>query len=92
MNRRYLKALAAIIVLFAVFLPLYYTFSYGRDDALGRTIQEGNASGGSTHNAPFSYGGSFLESLAFGMIGMVVVFLVFYGVFLAVRRRSKRDE
>jgi ABC-type Fe3+ transport system permease subunit len=85
--------LAAIAVVFAILLPLYYVFSYGKNDSLERTIEGGkNNQGGSTYNAPFSYGGSYLESLVFGILGMVLVFAVFYTVFLVMRKRRMRGE
>jgi len=83
--------LAAIAVVFAILLPLYYVFSYGENDSLERTIEQGNnAQGGSTYNAPFSYGGSYLESLVFGILGMVLVFVVFYALLLVMRKRRRR--
>jgi ABC-type Fe3+ transport system permease subunit len=85
--------LAAIAVVFAILLPLYYVFSYGRNDSLERTIEQGNgAHGNSTYNAPFSYGGSYLGSLAFGILGMVLVFVVFYALLLVMRKRRMRGE
>jgi len=85
--------LATIAVVFAVLLPLYYMFSYGRNDSLARTIEQGNGNqGGSTYNAPFSYGGSYLESLVFGILGMVLVFAVFYALFLVMKKRRMRRE
>ncbi len=93
MNRQHLIALVVIVVAFAAFLPLYYLFSYGKNDALQQTINEGNATNdGSTYNAPFGYGGSFLESLIFGIVGMLLVLAVFYGFTLIARRRRRGDE
>ena len=92
MNKKHLTALAAIIIAFAAFLPLYYLFSYGKNDALEQTIDEGNATDdGSTYNAPFGYGGSYLESLLFGVVGMLLVFAVFYGLLLVIRWRRRGD-
>jgi ABC-type Fe3+ transport system permease subunit len=85
--------LAAIAVVFAILLPLYYVFSYGKNDSLERTIEQANGNqGGSTYTAPFSYGGNFLESLIFGILGMILVFAVFYALFLVMRKRRMRDE
>jgi ABC-type Fe3+ transport system permease subunit len=85
--------LAAIAIVFAILLPLLYVFSYGMKDSLGRTIEQGNGTqGGSTYNAPFSYGGNYLESLTFGILGMVLVFAVFYALFLVMRKRRARRE
>ena len=85
--------LAAIAVVFAILLPLYYVFGYGKNDSLERTIEQANGNqGGPTYNAPFSYGGSYLESLVFGILGMVLVFAVFYALFLVMRKRRMRRE
>ncbi len=92
MKRNHVIALLAVIVVFAVFLPLYYLFSYGKNDALEQTIDEGNGTTGGTYNAPLSYGGNYLESLAFGVIGIIAVFGVTYLLLLAVRRRKRRGD
>ena len=90
MKRKPWVYLAAIAVAFAVFLPLYYVFSYGMGDSLEKTIEQGNGTqGGSTYDAPFSYGGSYLESLALGVLGMILVFAVFYALLLVIRKRRR---
>ncbi len=92
MKRKQFIALLAVIIAFAVFLPLYYLFSYGKNDALQQTVNQGNGTTGGTYNAPLSYGGNYLESLAFGVIGIIVVFGVTYLLLLTVRRRKRRGD
>ena len=90
MKRGPLVYLAAIAAVFAILLSLYYVFSHGMGDSLDKTIEQGNGTqGGSTYNPPFSYGGSYLESLALGTLGMVLVFAVFYSLLLVMRRRRR---
>ncbi len=92
MRRETLKQLLVVIVIFAIFLPLYYLFSYGSGDGLESTLEHGNATGtDDSYNAPLSYGENFLESLVLGIIGIIIVFVVFYALFLVVRRK-KGDE
>jgi len=94
MKRRVAVSLAAIIILFAALLPLYYVFSYGKNDALQQAIQGGNRTeGGGGYNAPLSYGNNYLESLVFGVVGILVVFAAFYIILLLIKRRKwKSDE
>ena len=91
MNRRYVKAVIVLIVAFAIFLPLYYVFSYGKNDGLQETIQQGGSSeGGSWWTAPFSYGANPLETFAVGVLGLAAVFLAMYGTLRLVRRSRER--
>ncbi len=92
MKRKQFIALLAVIIAFAVFLPLYYLFSYGKNDALQQTVNQGNGTTGGTYNAPLSYGGNYLESLAFGVLGIIVVFGVTYLLLLTVRRRKRSGD
>ena len=89
MKRDLLVGLSAVILAFAVFLPMYYVLSYGKSDGLESTLQQGSNSGtDGTYNAPLSYGENLVESLVYGIIGIVVVFAVFYALLLAVRRKK----
>jgi len=94
MRRDVLLAMIVIVVAFALLLPLYYVFSYGKNDALEHTVQQGNQTAGNGgYNAPFSYGGNYLESLVLGILGMVIVFALAYLIMVAMKRRRKgRNE
>jgi len=91
MRRTHITALVVVVIVFAVLLPLYYLFSYGKNDALEQTIEQGNATTDEGYNAPLSYGENYWESLAFGVIGIVVVFAASYLMLLVVRRALSRS-
>ena len=92
MNRRYLKAALILVLLFAALLPLYYVFSYGKNDGLQQTLHDaGQGTGGSWWTAPFSYGANPVETFLVGLLGFVVVAAVIYGVFRVVKRKGGRN-
>ena len=92
MTRRYLKALAVLIVLFAIFLPLYYVFSYGKGDGLEQTVSEG---GGSPGAAPWDgllgYGENPLATFLAGILGLGLAFAGAYGLLRATRAWRSGD-
>jgi ABC-type Fe3+ transport system permease subunit len=92
MKRKHLISLLAIVVAFAVLLPLYYLFSSGKNDALEQTIEEGNGTTSETYTAPLSYGETYPESLLFGVLGIIVVFAVSYLLLFVVRRMRRRID
>lgn len=91
MNRRYLKAVLILVVLFAALLPLYYAFSYGKNDGLQQTLQDAGREEGSWWTAPFSYGANPVETFVVGLLGFVVVAALIYGVFRVVKRMGGRN-
>lgn len=80
--------LAMVIIAFAVLLPLYYVFSSDKSDGLETTIEQGNATTGEGHTAPLSYGENYVESLAYGVTGIIITFAVFYVLLLVIRRKK----
>jgi len=91
-NRRYLKAALILVLLFAALLPLYYVFSYGKNDGLQQTLQDaGHGAGGSWWTAPFSYGANPAETFVVGLLGFVVVAALIYGSFRVVKRMGGRN-
>jgi cobalt/nickel transport protein len=90
MERKYLKAIAALFVVFAIGLVGFYTFSAMYGDGLEKVMQDGGASEGDpAWTAPLDYGDGYGGSLMMGIIGFFVVMVVFVGLYLLVRSRKK---
>ena len=92
MKRRYVKAAALLVVLFAVFLPLYYAFSYGKGDGLEQTVSEGGgASGEPGWPGLLGYGDDPAATFAAGVLGLGLAFAAAYGLLRATRAWRSRD-
>ncbi len=90
MEKRYLKAIAILFVIFAIGLVGFYAFSAMYGDGLEKVMEENGVSEGEpVWTAPLDYGDGYGGSLLMGIIGFFVVMLVFVGLYLLVRSRKR---
>ncbi|HEY7589062.1 MAG TPA: hypothetical protein VIB49_10020 [Thermoplasmata archaeon] len=94
MNGRYVKAVVGLVVVFAVFIPVFYFLSYGKNDGLQQAVSEGggNPEPDPVWTSPFSYGSSPLETFLFGLLGFALIFLLVYGLVRLARVRRVKHE
>lgn len=93
MNQRYVKAVLVLLILFLVFLPLYYLFSYGNPDGLQKAVSQGD--GGTDQpiwQGLFGYGTNPVETFLVGVLGLVIVFLLAYGLLRVTRAWRFKDD
>jgi hypothetical protein len=77
MEKRYLKATAAILMVFTIGLVGFYMFSSMYGDGLERTMEDqGISEGEPVYKAPLDYGGDYSASLIMGLVGFAIVMLV----------------
>ena len=87
-ERRYLKAIAGIIAIFAVGLVFFFIFSAPFGDGLERTMEEaGIEEGEPIYQAPFDYGSDYVGALVAGLIGFALTFAVAFN-----KRRKESGE
>ncbi len=92
MNRRYLKAAALLVVLFAIFIPVYYAFSYGKGDGLEKTVSEGGGTGDeSAWPGLLGYGDNPVATFAAGILGLGLALAAAYGVLRVTRAWRSGD-
>ncbi|OGS50237.1 MAG: hypothetical protein A3K65_08600 [Euryarchaeota archaeon RBG_16_68_12] len=92
MNRRYVKATLFLVLLFVLFLPLFYLFSFGKNDGLQQTLQDsGGPAPTSWWTAPFSYGANPVETFLVGLLGFVVVAGAILGILRILKRMGGKD-
>jgi len=86
------KAVVAILIVFALALPLYFLYSSEGKDGLERTMENANASEGEPLvTSPFSYGENYFTALFAGMIGFLAVALTSLGI-LRLAGTMSREE
>jgi hypothetical protein len=90
MNRRYLKAFLALIAVFALALPAFYYFAYGKNDGLQQTVSQGGGNPAPVWTPPLSYGSNPWETFVLGLVGLSLVFALAFG-FLRLAR-ARRDK
>jgi hypothetical protein len=79
LQRRWAKALAGIIVVFAIGLVGFYIFSAEYGDGLEATMEcAGVEEAEPVYTGPLGYGDSYLGSLAMGAIGFFATLLAVY--------------
>jgi len=82
----------AILLVFALALPLYFIFSSEGDDGLERTMSDaGVEEGDQVLSAPFSYGDEYFAALFAGLLGFLAVALVALGLASAIRRKTQKS-
>ncbi|MBA3044586.1 MAG: cobalt transporter [Candidatus Thermoplasmatota archaeon] len=88
-DRKHIKIIAGILVIFAIGLVGYYLFSAEYGDGLEVTMEEaGVGESKPVYTGPLDYGDSYASSLAMGIIGFFVTLLV---GFLLARLLRKSD-
>jgi cobalt/nickel transport system permease protein len=85
------RAVVAIIVVFALALPLYFLYASAGKDGLETTMENANvAEGEPLIVSPFSYGQDYFSALFAGLLGFLSVALVALGMMKLVRMRGSR--
>ena len=85
------RAVVAIIVVFALALPLYFLYASAGKDGLEKTMENANvAEGEPLIVSPFSYGQDYFSALFAGLLGFLSVALVALGMMKLVRMRGSR--
>ncbi|QLH74294.1 MAG: cobalt transporter [Methanomassiliicoccales archaeon] len=93
MNKRYVKAVMAILVVFAIGLVGYYTFSAAYGDGLEKTMEDNGVSEGEpVWQAPLDYGEDYVASLLMGILGFVIVLAVVLAYLMLVKARKRRTD
>lgn len=86
---RYGKACAAIFVVFAIGLGLYWTFSAQYGDGLEVTMENAGVSEGEpVYNAPLGYGENYGTSFAMGLAGFCAVAILAFVAMEFLKRRK----
>lgn len=88
--RSNLLAAIAILVVFALVLPLYFLYAVDGKDGLEQTVSHsgGAEAAGPVISSPFSYGQSYFEALFAGLLGFAVVAMAASGIALLLNRRE----
>jgi len=85
------RATVAIIIVFALALPLYFLYASAGKDGLEKTMENANvAEGEPLIVSPFSYGQDYFSALLAGLLGFLAVALVALGIMKLVRMRGSR--
>lgn len=83
------RAVVAIVVVFALALPLYFLYASAGKDGLETTMENANvAEGEPLIVSPFSYGQDYFSALFAGLLGFLSVALVALGMMKLVRMRG----
>lgn len=78
-KKKYIVASAAIMLVFALGLVFYFTFSAGQGDGLESTMEEAGVEEDSFYDAPFDYGNDWGSAFVAGAIGFLLTFGLIYG-------------
>ncbi len=86
LSSRVAQGSVAILIVFALALPLYFVYSSEGGDGLEVTMEEAGVSEGEPlMTSPFSYGETYFAALFAGMLGFLTVALAGLGVMKALR-------
>jgi cobalt/nickel transport system permease protein len=86
------RAAIAIIIVFALTLPLYFLYSSQGRDGLEKVMQNaGTSDGRPVISAPFGYGQSYFSALFAGILGFLAVALVATLILKLVRMKAARE-
>jgi len=89
-DRKYLKAVIGIILVFCVGLIFFFMFAEPYGDGLEKTMENAEVEEGEpNHNAPLDYGGDYFAALLMGLLGFVIVLCCIL-IFAKIMR--KKDE
>ena len=87
-----LNATLAVMVIFALALPLYFLYSSEGMDGLEKTMDDaGTQEGDALLSSPFGYGESYFAAIFAGMAGFVSVTLVALGLLRIVSSTKNRE-
>lgn len=86
------KAVVAILIVFALALPLYFLYSSEGKDGLEKTMENaGSSDREPLMSSPFSYGENYFSALFAGILGFLAVALVSIGILRLVGARSDKE-
>lgn len=82
MDRKYVVASIAILLVFSVGLVGFFLVSDGLPDGLDKTLEEHGAGENAepAWKAPLDYGSNYLGSLVMGIVGFFITLLAVYGI------------
>jgi len=87
------RAVVAILVVFALALPLYFLYSSEGKDGLEKTMENGDASEGEPLiTSPFSYGENYFAALFAGILGFLAAAICSLGVLRLVGARQLKES
>ena len=90
---KYIKAVAAIVIVFAIGLVGFYMFSAMYGDGLEKTMEDqGVSEGEPVYAAPLDYGGDYGSSFIMGLVGFVIVLLVGLAWFVVAKGRKDKKS
>jgi ABC-type transport system involved in multi-copper enzyme maturation permease subunit len=93
MERKYKKAILGILIAFAIGLVGFYAFSAMYGDGLEKVMEDnGVEEADQIWTAPLDYGEAYLGSLVMGIVGFSIIFFLFLGLYLVVRKRKKATK
>ena len=83
-ERKYLKVCTGILLLFAIGLVFFFTFSEGLPDGLEKAMEEGKAEESQLFESPLEYGEDYPHALVSGIMGFFIVLFstMLYGRFM----------
>ncbi len=85
-------ASAAVLIVFALSLPLYFLYSSSGSDGLEQTMADAEVEeSDQVLSAPFSYGDSYFAALFAGLLGFLAVALAALGILKAFGRGPTED-
>jgi cobalt/nickel transport protein len=93
MEKRYVKAIVGLILIFAMGLIGFYIFSAAYGDGLESTMQDNGVSEGEpVWSAPLNYGDNYGGSLMMGIVGFFLILFLMLGLFLRARSRKRAKQ
>lgn len=92
MERKYIVASLAILLVFSVGLVGFFLVSDGLPDGLDKTLEEHGTGeeSESVWTAPLDYGSSYASSLIMGIVGFLVTLVAVYGI-VKLRKAVKTE-
>jgi cobalt/nickel transport system permease protein len=91
-SSRILQATVAILIVFALALPLYFAYSSEGADGLEKTMEDAGAEeGDALLTSPFSYGETYFAALFAGILGFLAVALLGLGVMKVIRTKKMAE-
>ena len=86
------QATLAVLVVFALALPLYLLYSSQGEDGLEKTMTDADVGeGDALLTSPFEYGDSYFAALFAGVIGFVAVVLASLGILRIMNPMTRRE-
>jgi cobalt/nickel transport system permease protein len=87
------KAVVAILIVFALALPLYFLYSAEGKDGLEKTMENAETSEGEPLiTSPFSYGENYFAALFAGILGFLAVAVCSLGIMKLVGVRNSEES